>query len=118
LPIAPYIEHGSWVTGYPSIMRYGRDPYRGLGQPSAEDVTAIISETVRETVAPALMIGSGAVVGAAAGIAGSLLRRPVLGALIGAVGGGLLGYLAHSKFSAAAAPRTSTEGLNGVLAVL
>jgi hypothetical protein len=31
LPIAPYIEHGSWVTGEPAIMRYGRDPYRGLG---------------------------------------------------------------------------------------
>lgn len=30
LPIAPYIEHGSWVTGEPDIMAYGRDPYRGL----------------------------------------------------------------------------------------
>jgi hypothetical protein len=31
LPIAPYIEHGSYATGQPAIMRYGRDPYRGLG---------------------------------------------------------------------------------------
>lgn len=31
LPIAPYIEHGSVITGEPSIMQYGRDPYRGLG---------------------------------------------------------------------------------------
>jgi hypothetical protein len=30
LPIAPYIEHGSWTTGQPDIMRYGRDPYRGI----------------------------------------------------------------------------------------
>lgn len=30
LPIAPYIEHGSWETGEPSIMRYGLDPYRGI----------------------------------------------------------------------------------------
>lgn len=30
LPIAPYIEHGSYVTGEPDIMRYGLDPYRGI----------------------------------------------------------------------------------------
>jgi len=30
LPIAPYIEHGSWETGQPDIMRYGLDPYRGI----------------------------------------------------------------------------------------
>lgn len=35
LPIAPYIEHGSYEMGLPAIMRYGRDPYRGLmGLPS------------------------------------------------------------------------------------
>lgn len=28
---APYIEHGSWVTGQSDIAKYGRDPYRGLG---------------------------------------------------------------------------------------
>ena len=30
LPLAPYIEHGSYETGQPSIFRYGRDPYRGI----------------------------------------------------------------------------------------
>jgi len=30
LPIAPYIEHGSFITGEPAIMRYGLDPYRGI----------------------------------------------------------------------------------------
>lgn len=30
LPIAPYIEHGSYETGEPAIMRYGLDPYRGI----------------------------------------------------------------------------------------
>ena len=30
LPYAPYIEHGSWITGRPDIARYGRDPYRGI----------------------------------------------------------------------------------------
>lgn len=30
LPYAPFIEHGSFVTGQPDIARYGRDPYRGL----------------------------------------------------------------------------------------
>lgn len=30
LPPAPYMEHGSYETGQPPIMRYGRDPYRGL----------------------------------------------------------------------------------------
>lgn len=30
LPIAPYIEHGSFTTGEPAIMRYGLDPYRGI----------------------------------------------------------------------------------------
>ena len=30
MPIAPYIEHGSWETGQPDLMMYGRDPYRGM----------------------------------------------------------------------------------------
>lgn len=41
LPIAPYIEHGSWRTGKPDIMRYGLDPYRGimgLGQTVGESI--------------------------------------------------------------------------------
>jgi len=32
LPYAPYIEHGSYAYGTPDIARYGRDPYRGLGE--------------------------------------------------------------------------------------
>lgn len=42
LPIAPYIEHGSYVTGEPDIMRYGLDPYRGImgvGQYEGSDET-------------------------------------------------------------------------------
>jgi len=31
LPIAPVIEYGSYARGTPDIMRYGRDPYKGLG---------------------------------------------------------------------------------------
>ena len=34
LPYAPYIEHGSYAYGTPDIARYGRDPYRGLGDVS------------------------------------------------------------------------------------
>lgn len=30
LPLAPYVEHGSWEFGQPAIMRYGLDPYRGI----------------------------------------------------------------------------------------
>lgn len=30
LPIAPCIQHGSWETGQPNTMMFGRDPYRGL----------------------------------------------------------------------------------------
>ena len=56
LPIAPYIEHGSWQTGQPDIMFYGRDPYRGvmgmygnyvtlngLGNTAAESVTVSVA---------------------------------------------------------------------------
>jgi hypothetical protein len=119
LPIAPYIEHGSWATGRPAIMRYGRDPYRGLGQDRAQEaVTEVVSETVRRTVAPGLMIGTGAVVGAAAGIAGGLLGKTILGGLLGAAGGGLMGYLAYKKFADVTVQPTTTEGLSGVLAVL
>lgn len=30
LPLAPIVEHGSWTTGQPDIMRWGLDPYRGI----------------------------------------------------------------------------------------
>jgi len=157
LPIAPYIEHGSWATGQPSIMRYGLDPYRGLGwapqlqlpsdSPQAicqasggrwvaipggepphceggtrEAVETAITETIRTTLSPAVMIGTGAFVGGAAGISGGVLKSPLWGALIGVVGGGLLGYLGWKNF---AVPRivttespSPTSGLSGLLAVL
>ena len=121
LPIAPYIEHGSWVTGEPNIMRYGRDPYRGLGQEvevAPEDVVEVVTETVRRVIAPGLMISTGAVVGAAAGVAGGLLGKALLGGLIGAAGGGFLGYLAYKNFADIRTQTTATEGLSGVLAVL
>ena len=28
--VAPYIEHGSYITGEPDIVRYSYDPYRGI----------------------------------------------------------------------------------------
>jgi len=40
LPIAPYIEHGSWEFGQPAIMRYGLDPYRGLSAVSPAPMPA------------------------------------------------------------------------------
>ena len=137
LPIAPYIEHGSWVTGEPNIMRYGRDPYRGLGQElevAPEEIVEVVTETVRRVIAPGLMIGTGVVVGGAAGAAGGLLGKTLLGGLIGAVGGGFLGYLAYKSFAGPSAQTPAqtpastserrwlqtpaTEGLSGVLAVL
>lgn len=122
LPLAPYIEHGSWVTGEPNIMRYGRDPYRGvmgLGQQGVrEAVTETVTETIRQTVTPALMIGTGAVVGGAAGAAGGLLGKTLLGGVLGAAGGGVLGYLAYKKFGSIRTRTTTTEALSGVLAVL
>lgn len=121
LPIAPYIEHGAWATGMPAIMRYGRDPYRGLGQEvevAPEEIVEVITETIRRTIAPGLMIGTGAVVGAAAGVAGGLLGKALLGGLVGAAGGGLLGYLAYQSFANLRVQTPATEGLSGVLAVL
>lgn len=126
LPIAPYIEHGSWQTGQPSIMRYGLDPYRGIMGVTASDETGwfttqpiiplrgvdqppepneamrerteeMIQRTVASGITAALLIGTGAVVGGGAGAAGGALGRPFLGGLLGTVGGGLLGYLAFKK---------------------
>jgi hypothetical protein len=110
LPIAPYIEHGSWVTGEPNIMRYGRDPYRGLGQ--QETVTEAGCRRRR------LMVGTGVLVGAAAGAVGGLLGKTLLGGLLGAVGGGLLGYMSWQKTSDPVTAREPETSLSGVLAVL
>jgi hypothetical protein len=145
LPYAPYIEHGSWVTGRPDIARYGRDPYRGLGDSPAEIacqasggrlvtegssqrcvggtrevVETTIAETIRATLTPAVLIGTGATVGLASGIAGALLGKTLVGGLVGAVGGGVLGYLAWQAISPRApepAP-SAVAGLSGILAVV
>jgi hypothetical protein len=132
LPIAPYIEHGSYATGQPAIMRYGRDPYRGLGSNGDDEMarradqmqTAVettITETIRATLSPAVMIGTGAFVGAAAGISGGVIKSALWGGLIGAVGGGVLGYLGWRNFAAPAAlpePPAAASGLSGLLAVM
>lgn len=47
LPIAPYIEHGSWETGQPDIMRYGLDPYRGIMGLGGEVPDWMVRETRR-----------------------------------------------------------------------
>ena len=132
LPIAPYIEHGSWETGQPAIMRYGLDPYRGLGQPASEvdrrmdeaqeRVEETVIETIRATLSPAVMVGTGVMVGAAAGVAGGLLRSALWGGLLGAVGGGVLGYMGWKSWGAPP-PQNGTStpaqsGLSGMLAVL
>jgi hypothetical protein len=142
LPIAPYIEHGSWATGMPAIMRYGRDPYRGisgvtardetgwsttvplrpLGQDPADEAGAAVSEAIAETIrhslGPAVLIGSGVAVGAAAGVAGALLRRPILSGLLGAAGGGFLGFLAWKNLATIQTTTAGSGALSGVLAVL
>lgn len=133
LPIAPYIEHGSWETGQPNIMRYGLDPYRGImgvGQsPEPDDALRqrteeMIQRTVATGLTAALLVGTGAFVGAGAGAAGGALGRPFLGGLLGSVGGGLLGYLAFKKLvqplseTKAPAPDGRSPTLDGTLAVL
>lgn len=100
LPIAPYIEHGSYATGQPAIMRYGRDPYRGLGQTPEE----IVRRTIEATVPPLVMVGTGVVAGAAGGLAGGLLGKTVLGTVLGAVGGGILGWMGWQSLTPSPAP--------------
>lgn len=114
LPIAPYIEHGSWATGQPAIMRYGRGPYRGLGQREA------VEETVAETRCRRrrLLVGTGILVGTAAGAVGGLLGKSVLGGLLGAVGGGLLSYMIWQNSSEPVTVQEPATSLSGVLAVM
>ena len=140
LPIAPYIEHGSWATGRPDLMRYGRDPYRGLGQTLNERADAVqdevgqatssaIATAIHQTLAPAAFIGTGVAVGAAAGAIGGLMGKTLLGGLVGGAGGGVLAYLGWKFLSGiAGAPPTpasasdvkpgAASGLGGMLAVL
>lgn len=86
LPIAPYIEHGSYARGIPPIMRYGLDPYRGiLGQTVDE-----VAEEARERGTGLLrdVLGSPIAIGIAAGLAGGILGR----SLLGAAAGGAIGF--------------------------
>jgi hypothetical protein len=130
LPYAPYIEHGSYVTGQPDIARYGRDPYRGisgLGQPMDERVDAMqqamtdaVTGTIRATLPPTVMIATGVATGAAAGLAGGLLGKTVLGTLLGAAGGGVLGYLGWRFMTARAGSgpaRDDSEGVAGLAGI-
>lgn len=109
LPYAPYIEHGSWVTGQPDIARYGRDPYRGLSAPIGhlgaedrvdrvqEDVSRAAQEAVRAVAQPFLLVSLGAVAGGAGGLLGGLLGKTFLGTAVGTLGGGALGFLAYKR---------------------
>lgn len=109
LPIAPYIEHGSWETGQPDIMRYGLDPYRGImglgcidGPPGTRGASGaglgqVLSSLCDPTATSAafqtrlngaLNAGSQAALvgGAVAGVLGALAgkRSTLLGAVAGA----------------------------------
>lgn len=95
LPLAPYIEHGSWATGEPSIMRYGRDPYRGImgtggmGQILTDlacSGTALNSSwtvRTRDTLNAATQAAVAA--GLVAGLVGAISKKPALGAAAGAL---------------------------------
>ena len=134
----------SYATGQSTIMRYGRDPYRGLGASpeqvacevgggrwvaegstvrceggTRELVETTIIETVRTALPPVVMIGTGIVAGAAGGLAGGLLGKAGLGVLIGAVGGGILGWMGWQSLARApVAPPNDVAGLSGMLAVV
>jgi hypothetical protein len=109
LPIAPYIEHGSWETGQPDIMRYGLDPYRGImglgccGPQPPQDAAlgqlltstlcdpTTVSTSFQARLTGALNAGSQAALvgGAIAGVLGALAgkRSTILGAVAGAAAG-------------------------------
>jgi hypothetical protein len=120
LPIAPYIEHGSWETGQPDIMRYGLDPYRGimglgavpqrgrrrpraaLGQlltSSLCDPTTV-SAAFQTRLTGALNAGSQAALigGAVAGAVGAVVGKR--SAVIGAVAGAVVGWTANLVWTA------------------
>jgi len=107
LPIAPYIEHGSWATGRPAIMRYGLDPYRGLAGDSLGQILTgslcdptAVSAAFQTRLRGALNAGSQAALvgGAVAGVVGALSgkRSPI----IGAVAGALVGWTANLVLTA------------------
>jgi hypothetical protein len=129
LPYAPYIEHGSYARGTPDIARYGRDPYRGLGQSvdqradqMQQAVTETVTGTIQAALPPIVMVGTGVAVGSIAGSVGGLLGSTMLGGLLGAMGGGVIGFLAYkavqSKVVVSQRENAGVAGLNGMLAVL
>jgi len=116
----PY--HAQARTYRPTVIPYA---YSGIGQaapPSTDEMRQAVAETaknaVREAAKPAIMIGFGIGVGAAAGAVGGLLGRTVSGGLLGAVGGGVLGWMAFRSIQSRTEPTPpATSGL-GILAVL
>jgi hypothetical protein len=89
-PMPGYVEHGSYVTSEPDIVRFGYDPYRGimgLGQLTefACDQTAAAA-VYRQTMTAALSAGGKAALvgGAFAGVIGVVTKRAWLAALGGA----------------------------------
>lgn len=103
LPLAPYVEHGSYATGTPAIMRYGRDPYRGLGLLTdavcdRTELAQVWQQRLRDGLNTAAI---GAVLGgAAAGAVGAVTGRLFIGAILGATAG----YAAHAIWTAPVRP--------------
>jgi len=103
LPLAPYVEHGSFATGTPAVMRYGRDPYRGLGVGPLTEAACSSSDFAQawrqrlndglNTAAVAAVLG-----GAAAGAVGGVTGRILLGAVFGAA----IGFAANAVWTAPA----------------
>lgn len=105
--VAPYIEHGSYITGAPDIVRFGYDPYRGimgcsgLGQSTITDFMCsqtAASKSWRERLDEGLSSGAQAAMlgAAAAGLLGALLKRPIFAVAVGAG----VGFAAHVVWTA------------------
>jgi hypothetical protein len=129
LPYAPYIEHGSWVTGQPDIARYGRDPYRGIAglgvdpdqlQQQSSEAVAEARQVMREKLPMVTLATTGVLAGLAGGLAGSLISKSFLGTIVGGVAGGFVGYSIGQVVQRVAneGPQQGADGLAGVLAVL
>jgi hypothetical protein len=99
LPYAPYIEHGSFRSGIPDVARYGRDPYRGIGdlEERGDRIETTIHSAIKDAAHPGLLAAVGAAVGAAAGAGGALTNKPLWGGVIGAVAGGAFGWWVSSR---------------------
>lgn len=86
LPIAPYIEHGSFTTGEPAIMRYGLDPYRGImGTDDCSGLGCFLSRLFGGGTAPAAPATPGSIseriaqANASSGAAGRAAASSMLG---------------------------------------